>query len=193
MPGVFHYICAKSKHMDWSKFFTYDAGSGKLYWKERPRAHFATSTGFRLFATRFAGKKAGTPHSEGYEQVIVTLPGGVRKLALVHRIVWEMHNGQIPKNLDIDHIDRNRANNLLSNLRLATRSQNLQNSCYVRGVSPLPGVGFDKRRKKKPYYSRIRFNGKVISLGVFATAEEAHEAWKRACAGLRPEFTPDIA
>jgi hypothetical protein len=174
--------------MNWHEYFSYNAETGKLSWKERPNKHFTTSGGMRTFNTRFAGKEAGTPHSCGYEQIMLTNSKGKRSLYLVHRIVWEMHNGPIPNGLDIDHIDRNRVNNKIENLRLATRSQNLQNSAYRRGVCPLPGVAFDKRRKKKPYYSRLRYSGRVLMLGSFATAEEAHEAWKRACIGLRMEF-----
>ena len=44
-----------------------------------------------------------------------------------HRIVWEAFNGKIPANLEIDHKDRNKHNNKLSNLRLVTHSDNLLN------------------------------------------------------------------
>lgn len=44
-----------------------------------------------------------------------------------HRIVWEAFNGKIPANLEIDHKDRNKHNNKLSNLRLVTHSQNCLN------------------------------------------------------------------
>lgn len=178
--------------MNWHDFFSYNKETGKLSWKERPKEHFATAKGRRLFNTRFAERKAGTPHSCGYEQIMLTLPNKKRELFLVHRIIWEMHNGPIHKGLDIDHIDRNRSNNKIENLRLATRSQNLQNSAYERGVCALPGVSYDKRRKKKPYYSRVRFNGKPLYLGVFSTAEEAHLAWKKACTGLGLEFKSSV-
>lgn len=44
-----------------------------------------------------------------------------------HRCVWEAFNGRIPTNLEIDHIDRNKHNNKLSNLRLVTHSENMKN------------------------------------------------------------------
>lgn len=44
-----------------------------------------------------------------------------------HRIIWEAFNGKIPANLEIDHRDRNKKNNKLSNLRLVTHSENCKN------------------------------------------------------------------
>jgi len=44
-----------------------------------------------------------------------------------HRIVWEAFNGKIPAGLEIDHIDRDRHNNILTNLRLVTHSENCLN------------------------------------------------------------------
>jgi len=175
--------------MNWEQYFDYDKKRGELVWKDRPREHFSTERGWKVFRTRFLGKAASTEHSRGYRQVIISSPDGLsRNLFLAHRIIWEMHNGPIPSGLDIDHIDRDRANNKIENLRLATRSQNLQNSDYHRGYNGLAGVSFDKRRKKKPYYSRVRVGEKVIQLGRFKTAEEAHAAWNKAVADIRGEW-----
>ena len=48
----------------------------------------------------------------------------VPKMTYVHRIVWETFMGEIPKNLEVDHVDGNPHNNNLENLRLVTRKQN---------------------------------------------------------------------
>lgn len=45
----------------------------------------------------------------------------------LHRAVWEYHNGEIPKDRVIDHINRNRSDNRIENLRLATYRLNRQN------------------------------------------------------------------
>ena len=65
----------------------------------------------------------------GYERVNLSVPGKALKTMTVHRLVWMAHNQQdIPADLEIDHIDRNRSNNCIQNLRLVTRDENLANS-----------------------------------------------------------------
>lgn len=46
---------------------------------------------------------------------------------LVHRLVWETFNGEIPKGMEIDHINRDKTDNKLSNLRCVTHIQNMRN------------------------------------------------------------------
>ena len=61
----------------------------------------------------------------GYFQIGVTnnyLP----KRCYVHRLVWEAFNGPIPDGFEIDHVDENKANNSLNNLRLVTRTENMK-------------------------------------------------------------------
>jgi len=49
----------------------------------------------------------------------------------LHRIVWKAFNGKIPQGMEIDHIDEDRSNNALSNLRLLTKGQNLSRAKRV--------------------------------------------------------------
>ena len=49
------------------------------------------------------------------------------KSYLIHRVVWVLHNGEIPEEMVIDHIDGNKQNNLISNLRCVTASGNCRN------------------------------------------------------------------
>lgn len=56
-----------------------------------------------------------------------------QKSKMVHRIVWETFVGPVPRDMDIDHIDHNKANNALSNLQVLTRSANtLRFHAYAR-------------------------------------------------------------
>lgn len=72
------------------------------------------------------GDVAGGLGNSGYYQVRKE-----RKLQLVHRVIWEIHYGAIEQGMFIDHIDGNKINNSLDNLRLVTREGNARN-CKVR-------------------------------------------------------------
>jgi hypothetical protein len=70
---------------------------------------------------RSIGEEAGYPNNIGYRQVMLD-----RKIYSVHRIAWALYSGEHP-NGEIDHINGDRADNRLCNLRLATSSENNQN------------------------------------------------------------------
>lgn len=76
----------------------------------------------RAFLRR-KGKEVGSLRSDGYHQIYFR----GRSCALAHQIVWELHHGPIPEGMWIDHIDGNRSDSRIENLRLATPTQNGQN------------------------------------------------------------------
>lgn len=78
-----------------------------------------------------------------------------------HNLLWILINGDIPENFLIDHIDGNKNNNNIENLRLVTHQENCQNKLIHR-EGKLPGVWFDKRRKM--FISTIRIKNKSINL-----------------------------
>lgn len=89
----------------------------------------------------------------------------------LHRLIayYFIHN---PNNKTfVDHIDGNRLNNKISNLRWVTRSENNHNRLKAKGYY---------RYNKKQWYSRIRLNGQLINLGIFNTEEEARNAYETA-------------
>jgi hypothetical protein len=51
---------------------------------------------------------------------------GKRRFLRLHNVVWETHNGAVPDGLEIDHIDGDKSNNSIKNLRLVTHAQNIQ-------------------------------------------------------------------
>lgn len=69
----------------------------------------------------FNGKNYWKDKSSGYYRNAQVKPHSL------HRQVWIYHNGEIPKGLTIDHIDRDKDNNQIENLRLATYSENVKN------------------------------------------------------------------
>jgi hypothetical protein len=152
------------------EILSYEPETGLFRWAaKRPRVR--------------VGCVAGTfKHHKGY--VIIELYGVAYA---AHRLAWFFVTGIWPE-MQIDHKNRNKSDNRWDNLREATNGQNRANTKSTskhgfKGVSHHPWL------KEKPYEARITFNKKVISLGCFATAEEAHEAYKIKAAELHGEFS----
>lgn len=124
-------------------------------------------TTVRFIARR--GTVAGTLSSGGYKRVCVDgLAYGV------HQVIWLWHHGVWPAD-EIDHVNCLRADNRIGNLREATKSQNARNTrrpCTATG--PYKGVTFAHGR----WQAQIGCDGKNLYLGLFDTAEEAHEAYR---------------
>jgi len=104
-----------------------------------------------------------------------------KKIYRRSRLVWVYHHGDIPDGLVIDHINRNRQDDRIENLRLVTRRQNQRNlsnqSKYGVGVYLGRCASGNPRQR---YSSSISKKGKYIFLGTFATPEEAREAYNKA-------------
>jgi hypothetical protein len=165
---------------DWNEHFTYCPTSGSLRWRERERHLFKTERAWKASNTARAGHLVSSTDRNGYLVARIK-----RKHFYVHRIVWEMHYGPIPTKMQVDHIDRNKTNNALSNLRLATAAENIWNS-----ASKTPGVQFHKGRGK--YIAKMRVNGRQIWLGTFTDPSEAAEAYREASRKFHGPFSPYI-
>ena len=148
---------------------------------------FDATDGFLYRRYAIGGAKEGDRacrHSKRYGYYYVNVRG---KTYLAHRIIWEMEIGQIPEGMWIDHIDGDKGNNCLSNLRLSTRSQNLAN------VPPLPntrsgvkGVSWNTHAGK--WIAKIKINQKRIHLGCFDDVESAEAAYQAKARELFGEF-----
>lgn len=110
-----------------------------------------------------------------------------------HRVAWALYYGEWPANY-IDHINGDKTDNRIDNLRSATKRENKYNSRVradsrigLKGVSYVP-KGRNGSAKSKPYRAQIVANGQRYRLGDFKTAEEAHAAYCAAAARLHGEF-----
>ena len=109
------------------------------------------------------GSKAGSVNSDGY--VLVKFQN---KNYRAHQIIFHMHYGYVPEFLD--HIDGNRLNNKIENLRPATSSQNNQNvKAKITNKLGVKGVCIERGK----YKANIKINGKSKHLGYFYSLEEA--------------------
>ena len=151
----------------------YDQQTGALTWLRRPREHFATAQAWKNFNTRFAGVGAGSPNNEGY--VHIKISGRLHK---AHRLAWLITHREWPYG-QIDHINHNRSDNRLDNLRVVTNQQNTYNQKKRKtNASGFTGVGWHKRICK--WQAQIQADGKKVCLGYFENIEAAVAARKAA-------------
>ena len=122
----------------------FDHKDGHLYWKKvvHPNKQY------------LVGQEVGCIHQTGYRHV--TWKGKVHK---VHRLIFLLEHGYMPK--EIDHINGDRQDNRLENLREVTRSQNQFNKAMAQNnTSGYRGVSWHK--KSQQWAIRVCANGKSV-------------------------------
>jgi len=149
--------------------FDVDFVNGTLTWKDRPSCHFKSKRYENAYNSQRKGKQAGSICiSHGYRYVEIN-----GCAYATHRIIFEMFHGYLPK--FVDHIDGNRSNNKIDNLRECTLSQNQYNSKIPKNnKSGIKGVYFDKIHNT--WKAKINVSDKCINIGSFKTKEEAGKA-----------------
>jgi hypothetical protein len=129
---------------------------GALYWK--------TTVSRRAKK----GDRAGSIDPKGYRQVGIN-----RKVYKEHRLIYLLLKGSLPEQLD--HIDRDRTNNSIENLRPCSNQENQYNT-ISHSSSGIKGVSWDKREGK--WRAQMRLDGKMHSLGRFKNLIEAERILK---------------
>jgi hypothetical protein len=104
----------------------------------------------------------------------------------ISRLVYEIFKGKIEDTNVIDHIDRNRANNHIKNLRQCTQRQNTYNNKSNKGNSKYKGVSWHKQRNKWGAY--IHYNYRKIHLGYYTIEKEAAMAYNKKAKELFGKF-----
>lgn len=113
-----------------------------------------------------------------------------RKTVRMARFIMELEHGKLSRKVLIDHIDRNKLNNTIANLRFSSQSENLHNKGKKKNnTSGFIGVHYDKNRGK--WMSKINIKGKSINLGRYDSIKDAAIAYNKALQArkdVRDEF-----
>lgn len=142
------------------ELFTYDAKTGNFFWK--------ISINPRALVGDLAGKSS---INNGYRQI-----GIDKHLYSAHRLVWLWFHGSFPKN-QIDHINGIRSDNRIENLRDVSQKINTWNLQKAKKNNKSGYLGVDWKSSHKKWRAQIRINGVKKQIGLFDSAEEAHDAY----------------
>ncbi len=116
-------------------------------------------------------------YKDSYGYIAFKLYGHLRR---AHRVAWFLTHGSFPDG-DIDHINRDRSDNRIKNLRCVSRSENMENQLLRSdNKSGFKGVFFEARRNK--WRADIAKDKKSKHIGYFDTAEAAFVAYQNAAA-----------
>lgn len=143
---------------------------GTLYWRK--------TVGSRAVK----GNRAGRVARGGYWVVNYK-----KKQYMLHRIVYAMHTGEWPP--EVDHKNRARYDCRIENLRELSRHDNMANSTYCRSLTGFRGVTEKQWGRKKGitrFCARIRRKGRLIQIGYYKTATEASKAYEEKRRQLLP-------
>ncbi len=147
----------------------YDPNTGSLVWKRREGAR-------KQWNAKYAGKGCGYINNRGYRKVCFQTASGKRYLFSAHRLAWYITHSAPPKG-EIDHIDGQKANNRIKNLRDVSKSLNMRNrKMQGNNTSGVTGVHWEKRSGKWKVQGYL--NGKRLSIGYFSDIHEAEAAVK---------------
>lgn len=133
--------------------FLFDYKDAELIWK------------FTLSSKGKKGNSAGSIRLDGYKKVGIS-----GKTYLIHRLIYMLHYGNMPDY--VDHINGNRADNRIENLRAATKSQNCQNQKIPsNNKSGIKNVCWNKRLNK--WCVQLKVKNKTLNIGYFKDLELA--------------------
>jgi hypothetical protein len=151
---------------------SYDPDTGVFTWLRHPEYP-------AKWNTRYAGKPAGSVLPKGYRIISIN-----DEIHYAHRLAWLWVHGEWPTD-QIDHINRNKDDNRIANLRQADNGQNNTNRPPV-GRSGIKGVSWYEPSQK--WRARISKDRTEIYLGYFDTIEEAIKARNEAAVRYHGEF-----
>jgi len=147
--------------------------TGIVIWKKREPTE--VSNYWKNWNTKYAGKECGRVNQEGYRSACITYKAKQMYVSM-HRLIWFAAYGCLPTNY-IDHINQNRADNRLVNLRDVTSAENNKNRKITsNNSSGVVGVHFNKGKGK--WRAVVTVNHKVHYLGYYKEIDEAEKVVK---------------
>lgn len=152
----------------------YNPDTGELTWRERPAELFPSEHRARVWNSKHAGKAAFTTVSttDGYKYGMI-----FGRTYASHRVIWALVTGRWPAD-QIDHINHDRADNRLDNLREVVNQQNAQNqSLRSDNKTGFVGVRWSKPHRKWVAHARRGVGGNYLGIfGCFGKALKARKA-----------------
>lgn len=153
--------------------------NGALIWRQRPAELFAKCAAADSWNRRFAGTRADKPPTQrghyGYRFVLI-----FNRPYRAHRVIWAISTGRWPDG-QIDHINGDRTDNRLANLRDVGDLENRRNTSVLpSNTSGVPGVRLRTDRATVRWTARISDGARNLHLGTFDTFEEAVRARREA-------------
>ena len=150
----------------------YSPNSGEFIWKSKP----IDEPDAARWNARYAGKPCGTYDDKGYLRILLQIDGKKRKIR-AHRLAWFIANGVLPSG-EIDHINQDKADNRISNLRDVPKELNQRNGTRKgNNTSGVPGVTWHKQCGK--WCAQASVDGKHYHIGLFEELMEAETAVRK--------------
>ena len=148
----------------------FDYKDGALYWKVK-----------KARRTKIGQRAGSFDEKTGYYRVHID-----SKMQKLHRVIFLYHHGYLPNY--VDHIDGNKTNNKIENLRESTFSENCMNQkVSTRNTSGTKGVMWHKRDKR--WFVQLRINSKCHSFGYYEDKELAELVAMEATNKFHKEFS----
>ena len=168
------------------KRLDYSESDGVFTWKIVPEHIFKTKNAWSSWNSRHGGNIAGKARPDGYTSIRITRDG-TSKSFLAHRLAWLMAYGDWPPT-NLDHVNGERADNRIGNLRLADHKINSRNTKLRHdNATGVHGVSWSKHARK--WLVRITHDRVQMNLGYYIDFDEAVSV--RKAAELRYGYHPN--
>ena len=163
-----------------NRLVAYKPKTGALVWRARPvwifpnRGRGGRQMQSKRWNTRYAGREAfASINSDGYKKGAI-----LGFYYLSHRLAWALHHDEWPDSV-IDHINGNKQDNRISNLRNVAQTENAKNR-PLQSNNRSGSTGVCWRSDHQAWAVGIGVSGKTLHIGTFKNLDDAITARKAA-------------